>query len=234
MDDRRKQFLAGVRAGLPIVLGYVPIGIAYAIIARQAGFTTAETVLMSLMVYGGARQMMAAGMLSQGAGFAAIVLATFVLNLRHLIMSVCVNNRIPSAKTGWRLLGAHWITDESFALFTTTAQERCTVWYFLGMGGAAYFAWALSSLLGALAMDLLPELLAASLGIALYAMFIALLLPHVRGNGRLGVLVLLTALGNALLGKLMPSSWALIASTLLGALAGVFFVPLGEEAADAA
>ena len=140
---------------------------------------------------------------------------------------------VPRAGTGWRLLGSYWVTDESFALFTTTVSENGSIWFFLGMGGVAYFAWALSSLIGALAMDLLPELLAASLGIALYAMFIALLLPHVRGNARLGLLVVLTALCNALLGRVIPASWALIASTLLGAFAGVFFVPLGEEAADA-
>ena len=78
-------------------------------------------------------------------------------------------------------------------------------------------------------MDLLPTILTASLGIALYAMFVGLLLPHVRGNGRLAVLVLLTALLNWLLGRVMASSWALILSTLLGAFAGLFFVELEEE-----
>lgn len=232
--DRRTAFRAGVRGSLPIVLGYVPIGIAYAVIARQAGLSTLETVLMSLMVYGGASQMMAAGMLARGAGALAIILATFILNLRHLIMSLCVNSRMEPAPLGWRLLGAYWITDESFAVFTTGETENRSVWYFLGMALSAYIAWALSSLLGSLVMDLLPPLLTASLGIALYAMFIALLLPHVRGSGRLALLVLLTALLNWGLGKLMAASWALILATLLGAFVGAFFVEPGEEArADA-
>lgn len=234
MEEKRgAQFRAGARAGLPIVLGYVPIGLAYAIIARQAGLTTLETVLMSLMVYGGASQMMAAGMLARGAGLTAIILATFVLNLRHLIMSLCVNERMHPAPTPWRLLSSYWITDESFALFSTTARERCTVWYFLGMAFSAYVAWAASSLLGALVMELLPAILSASLGIAIYAMFIALLLPHVSGNGRLSLLVLLTAGCSWLLDRVMAASWALIVSTLVCAFAGVFFVDLGEEAADA-
>jgi 4-azaleucine resistance transporter AzlC len=228
-ESRGAQFRAGLRSGLPIVLGYVPIGLAYAIIARQAGLSTPETVLMSLLVYAGASQMMAAGMLAQGAGALAIVLATFVLNLRHVIMSLCVNNRMAPAPTGWRLLGAYWITDETFAVFTTTERERCTVWYFLGMGLAAYAAWVLSSLVGALVMDLLPPILSASLGISLYAMFIALLLPHLNGNGRLALLVLLTALCSWGLSRVMAASWALILATLLCAFAGVFFVDLGEE-----
>ena len=230
MDEKRgAQFRAGVRGGLPIVLGYIPIGIAYAIIARQAGLSALETLLMSLLVYGGASQMMAAGMVAQGAAVPVIVLATFILNLRHLIMSLCVQNRMQPAKTSWRLLAAYWVADESFALFTTTERDKCTIWYFLGMASAAYVAWALSSLFGALVTDLLPAILSASLGVAIYAMFIALLLPHVRGNGRLALLVLLTALGNWVLGKFMAASWALIVSTLLGAFAGLFFVELGEE-----
>ena len=223
------QFRAGVRGGLPIVLGYIPIAVAYAVIARRAGLSTLETLLMSLLVYGGASQMMAAGMLAQGAAVPVIVLATFLLNLRHLIMSLCVQTRIRSAGLPGRLLASCWVTDESFAVFTTAGRERESLWYFLGMASAAYVSWALGSLLGALAMDLLPAILTASLGIALYAMFIALLLPHVRGNRRLGLLVLLTALANWGLGAVLPASWALIVSTLLGAFAGVFFVELGEE-----
>ena len=231
--ENRTQLHAGIRAGIPIMLGYLPIGLAYAIIARQAGLSTVETLLMSLLVYGGASQMMAAGMFAQGAGITAIVLATFILNLRHLIMSLCVNNRVKSAGTGLRLLGSFWVTDECFALFSTTEKERCTIWYLLGLGGSSYLVWAASSLVGALVMNLLPAILTASLGIALYAMFIGLLLPHVSGNGRLALLVLLTALLNWLLGQMMASSWALILSTLLAAFAGLFFVDLGEEAANA-
>ena len=65
---RRAQFRCGLRAGIPIVLGYVPVGIAYAILARQAGFTVRETCAMSLFVYAGASEMMAAGMYAQGTG----------------------------------------------------------------------------------------------------------------------------------------------------------------------
>ena len=231
-ERRRAEFRAGVRSSLPIVLGYIPIGVAYAIIARRAGLSTLETVLMSLLVYAGASQMMAAGMLAQGAAVPVIVLATLIMNLRHLIMSLCVQNRIRGARLPGRLLASCWVTDESFAVFTTGGRERDSLWYFLGMASAAYFAWVLSSLAGALVMDLLPAILTASLGIALYAMFVALLLPHVCGNARLGLLVLFTALANWGLGCIMAASWALIVSTLLGAFAGLFFVELGEEGTE--
>lgn len=90
----KAQYLAGMHAGIPVILGFVPVGIAYAIMARQAGFSVFETVFMSVTVFAGASQMMAVGMYVQGASIAAMILATFILNLRHLIMSTCVVNRI--------------------------------------------------------------------------------------------------------------------------------------------
>ena len=232
MGRKQQQFLLGVRAGLPIVLGFFPVAVSYAIIARQAGMSAAQIGLMSLTVFAGASQIMAAGMWAQGAGLAAIVVATFLLNLRHVIMGTCVFERMAPSPRAARFLAAYWVTDESFAVFTTgTKKEDQTVWFFLGLGLTTYIAWFVGSLLGALITHFLPDILSASLGVALYALFIALLAPSLKGNARLALLALLTAVCNSLLCQIMASSWALILSTLLGAFAGVFFVDLGEEAA---
>ena len=228
-EKNRELLLDGVRAGLPIMLGYVPIGIAYAVMARQAGLTVGQTCLMSITVYAGASQMMAAGMLADHGAFLAIVLATFVLNLRHIIMSTCVMHRMEPTSLPLRLLAAFGVTDESFALFTTGTGKSRSVFFFLGIHAAIYLSWNLGTLLGALAMDLLPPILTASLGISLYAMFISILMPDLPGNGKLALLVLLTALCNTLLCRVMASSWALIVSTLLCAFVGSFFVELKEE-----
>lgn len=229
-EKNRALFTAGVRAGLPIMLGYVPIGIAFAVMARQAGLSVGQTCLMSLTVYAGASQMMAAGMLAHHGAFLAIVLATFVLNLRHIIMSTCVMHRMEPAPLSLRLLAAFGVTDESFALFTTGTGKSRSVFFFLGIHIAIYLSWNLGTLLGALAMDLLPPILTASLGVSLYAMFVSILMPDLPGNGKLALLVLLTAVCSTLFSRVMASSWALIVSTLLCAFAGSFFVELKEEA----
>ena len=83
MLSRREQYGAGVHAGLPIIIGYVSIGLAYGVMMRQAGQGAGPTILMSATVLAGASQMMAAGMLAAKSGVLAIVVATFVLNLRH-------------------------------------------------------------------------------------------------------------------------------------------------------
>jgi len=229
MGSRRAQYLAGARTGIPVVLGFIPVGIAYAIMARQAGLSIPQTCGMSILVFAGASQMLAVGMVGQGAGIFAIVLATFLLNLRHLIMSTCVMNRMRPCGTAIKLLAAFGVTDESFAIFTTTEEKNCTIFFFLGLITVTYLSWDLGTLLGAVTSDLLPDILTASFGIALYAMFIGLLLPGLTGNWKLAALAVLTALCNAILSGFIASSWALVLSTLLGAFAGVFFVELEES-----
>ena len=91
-----------------------------------------------------------------------------------------------------------------------------------------YASWNVGTLIGAVASDFLPPIVTASLGIALYAMFIGLLIPNLTHNWKLGALVALTAVCNSILSQLLPSSWALIGSTLVCAFAGVFFVDLAE------
>ncbi len=226
---RKQQYLCGIKSGVPVIFGFIPVGIAYGIMAEQAGLLAGETVAMSVFVFAGASQMMAVGMYGQGAGLASMILAALILNLRHLIMSTCVMNRMKPCGTGFKLLAAFGVTDESFALFTTEQESRATPWYFLGLITVTYTSWVTGSFLGAIAATLLPSILSASLGIALYAMFIGLMIPGVKQNLRLGLLVVLTAVVNSALSQVIPFSWALILSTLLCAGVGVFFVNLDEE-----
>ena len=231
-NSKKAQYLNGMRSGIPVILGFVPVGIAYAIMARQAGFSILQTCAMSLTVFAGASQMMAVGMYAQGASIIAMILATFILNLRHLIMSVCVMNRMKKDSTKIKLLASYGVTDESFAIFTTEKEEKCSAAYFLGLITVTYSSWNIGTLIGAVASDFLPAILTASLGVALYAMFIGLLMPNLTNNWRLGLLVILTAVCNSILTCFMESSWALIVSTLLCAFLGVFFVDLDSDSKE--
>ena len=227
--DKKRKILSGVRAGVPVILGYIPVGIAYGIMARQAGFTLLQTCGMSVFVFAGASQMMTVGMYAQGASIAAMIITTFMLNLRHIIMSVCIMNRLRNESTKIRLVSAFGVTDESFAIFTTEKEENISVPFFLGLIFSTYSSWVLGSFIGAVASNILPPLVTASLGIALYAMFIGLLVTDLTKNLKLTALVILTALCNFFLTRFMDSSRALIISSLLCAFIGVFFVELNDE-----
>ena len=90
LQSKRKDYILGLKTALPVILGFIPVGIAYAIMARQAGLSIFETCLMSITVFAGASQMMAAGMIGTNATFITIIIATFILNLRHNLQVVIV------------------------------------------------------------------------------------------------------------------------------------------------
>ena len=225
---RKEQFLAGVRAAVPVIVGYVPVAFAYAIMAGEAGLSLRENVMMSVMVFAGASQIMATGMLLQGAGILAILTATFMLNLRHFIMSTYVMHRLKETPVGLRVAASFGVTDESFALFSMADQAHTTVWHLYGMVVVTYLSWVGGTLLGALTSALLPEVVSNAMGIALYAMFIGLLVPNIGKNSRLVLLVVGTALINTVLRLWLVSSWAMIVATLLGAALGLVLVPEEE------
>lgn len=143
------------------MLGYVPVGIAYGVMARQAGLNTWQTVLMSLTVYGGASEMMAAGMVAQGAAVLTIVLTTFILNLRHIIMSTCVFNQMQSGRLPVRMLAALALRTKPLPCTPPRPTPR-TPRYFFSMALCSYLSWALGSWLGTIATGLLPPLITAA------------------------------------------------------------------------
>lgn len=144
-------------------------------------------------------------------------------------MSTCVFNEMKPSGIGIRLLAGFGVTDETFAIFTTARNDRRTMPFFLGLATVSYVSWNVGTFIGAVSTDILPEIVTASLGIALYAMFIGLIMPALRVNMRLALLVIFTAAINSILNLFIESSWALIISTLVCAAVGVFFVDLGDE-----
>ncbi|MBO5374966.1 MAG: AzlC family ABC transporter permease [Clostridia bacterium] len=223
-------YLNGVRVALPVILGYLPVAIAFAVMASEAGFSRLEIIAMSTLVFAGASQIMAVGMIATGASMLSVVVATFVLNLRHFIMGSYIMKRLGKTSTIEKLTTANGITDEAFAIIGTTEDEKCSVPYLFGIITVTYGSWVVGTALGAFVSMLIPASLSDALGIALYALFISLLVPKIKRSAHLITLVIFTALLNAVLGLIIPSSWAIIASCLIGALVGVFFVPDEDDA----
>lgn len=219
--DKKGQFLAGSRSAIPVVIAYIPMGIAYAITARQT-LTVLETILMSVGVFTGAGQMLAAQMLTQNASLIAIVIATFIINLRYVIMSTCVVNGLKGSPLYLKMLGCFGVTDEAFAIFTTRSSNNRSMTYWMGLMLTTYASWISGAVIGAVTSDVLPAILSDSFGIAMYAMFISILVPGIRGNWKLGVTVLITAGINWGLSFVLASSWSIVISTLIGAFIGVF------------
>lgn len=196
---------------------------AFSVMSIQCGLYPWQTVLMSAMVFAGASQMIAVTMAAQGSSMMAIILTTLIINLRHLIMSTCVMNLMKEASLSRRMIAAFGITDEAFALFTTGASKNTSTFYFFGIVTVTYGSWVIGTILGCLVMEILPLLVAHSLNITLYAMFIGLLVPNLQ-NRRLCLIVIITAIMSATFSLFLNRAWTIIATTLLGAAIGLSII----------
>ena len=112
----KKDFKEGAKAATPIILGYIPVGIAYGMMAKATGLTFFKALSFSLFVYTGAGQVAAVTMLAQNAAYVTIVFTVFILNLRHIIMSTCIMEKMENTNLWVRLLLSFGITDEVFAM----------------------------------------------------------------------------------------------------------------------
>ena len=219
-----RSYLYGVRKGIPVLIGFLPVAISYAIAATAGGMSARETVGMSAAVFAGASQIMATEMIASGAGSFAIIMATFTLNLRHIIMSSCVFRKMKEKNWFVRTLVAFGVTDETFAIYTTEDDEKSTVPFMLGLISISYGSWVIGALIGVILQRAMPDSLSQSFGIALYALFIALIVPDIKKSLKLFITVLLTVAMNIGLSCIVEKSWAIIIATLLGALAGTFLM----------
>lgn len=221
------QYLKGAKASLPVILGYLPVAIAFAVMASEAGLSRLEIILMSTLVFAGGSQIMAIGMITSGATMISVVVGTFVFNLRHVIMGSYIMKKVGKTTTAQKLTTANGITDESFAIISATPEQECTVPYLFGILTVTYGSWVLGTVLGAFISMLIPAVVSDALGIALYALFISLLVPSVKRSARLVILIAFTAILNTVLTLLLPESaqsWAIIISSLVASFVGVFFV----------
>src|SRR5699024_8144820 len=217
----------GLATGFPIVLGYLPVAITYGVFATQSCLSLVELTLMSILVFAGASQFMVAKMIAVGAGTVEIIIATFVLNFRHFVMSLSFMNSLRDIGINWKLPLSLGLTDETFAvsaLHTKEAKMEKGPLFYLSIFLTAYFSWVFGSFLGGLIGEVIPERLSDSMGIALYAMFIGLLIPSVKRELKVGLIALIAMLINVLCSQFMTDGWSIVLGTIIGGLSGVYFL----------
>lgn len=222
-----EPFAAGVRAAGPVVLGYVAIGFAFGVVGRTAGLTVAEIALMSLIVYAGSAQFVGAGMLAAGDPAGAIVSTTFLVNLRHLLLSAAL---APSFRhlPAWKsfLAGAE-LTDETFAVASAhlavtnpdgRARPVSAPWMF-GLNLTSQATWIAATVAGGLFGQAVGDPAALGLDFALAAMFVGLLILQVTDGKKAAVAGLAAALAVGA-GLLLPGRWDVVIATVVAATAG--------------
>jgi 4-azaleucine resistance transporter AzlC len=213
-------FREGLSAAWPICTGYIAIGLAFGVLARKTGLQPLEIALMSLIVYAGSSQFIAAAMIAAGAGFFPIVITTFTVNLRHLLMSSSLSLHLRNLRGGWLSLFAYGVTDESFALNMSRFVSGRWGWRrALAVNQITNLTWIVSTVAGGMAGQFIP---AGAFGIdyALLAMFISLLVIQLRGILHAFVALLAGGLAVAI-SILIPGNGYVLIASFIAATAGL-------------
>lgn len=213
------EFKKGFQAGISIGIGYFPIALTFGLLAKTSGLTIVETILMSLIVFAGAAQYISLSLLAYGTGIFEIILTTFIVNIRHFLMATSLNEKSEADPIVKKVIYAFGITDETFSV-AATKEGTVSSGYMFGVISISYSSWVVFSGLGHLIGASLPHTLQESMAVALYAMFIGLLVPSMKKNTKVVFLAVLAAMFNSLFtfGHLLAQGWAIVVSTLLSAI----------------
>lgn len=233
-NQNLESFRNGIMSGLPIVIGYFPVAMAFGLLSKTVDVSFRDSSLFSLIVFAGASQFMALDLIKAGIATGDIILATFLLNLRHLMMSASLSVHLKETKKRWLLFIAFGITDETFSVSSIKGGKLDTP-FLLALHGISYSAWVLGTITGYLVGTILPVTLQNSLGIGLYAMFAALLIPEIKKSNSILILSVLSGAIYIFIDyfKLLPSGWTLIITIVAASGIGVLFLKddkVGEEA----
>lgn len=215
----KDTLIEGFKAAWPICMGYFPIGMAFGVLAQKAGLTPFEIALMSVFVFAGSSQFIAVSMLSSGAAVFSIAMTTFVINLRHFLMSSSL--AVYLQRSDWKFLSlfAYGVTDESFAV--NMAKFRDTQWgkeKALVVNQSANAVWVISTVVGGYGGEFIP---AGSFGIdyALSSMFIALLVFQLRGR-IYAITGIVAGIVAVVLSLLIPGNSHVVIASLIAATTG--------------
>jgi 4-azaleucine resistance transporter AzlC len=218
-------FGAGLRAELPLVIGVIPFGMIYGVLALSSGLQPVEAQAMSAVVFAGSSQFIATQLLGTGAPGWVILLTVAMVNLRHALYSASLAPYLKRLHPAWKWLLAYLLTDEAYAVTITyydrcadeqTDPAKCAHWFFLGAGIALWTAWQVSTAVGIFLGASVPASWALDFTLALT--FIAIVVPALKDRPMFAAA--LVAGVTALAANGLPYKLGLVLAALLGILAG--------------
>ena len=230
----KESFFRGVKAGIPIGLGYLSVSFTFGIMAVSYGFHWWQALLISMLTVTSAGQFAGIGTMLYPGQYIEMLVSQLTSNVRYSFMSISLSQKTDEKFKGiWRWLFGFMMTDEIFAVAST--EKEVSRSFFAGLMTTPYLGWSLGTLIGALLGNVLPHRLMSALSLAIYGMFVAIVMPGMK-ESRAVVLVVLLALVLSSLFYYVPvlsqvsSGLAISICAIVAALAGAALFPVKEEA----
>lgn len=228
------NFKRGIQDGIPIGLGYFAVSFTFGMMAVSGGLTAWQAVLISLTNLTSAGQFAGLGIIIAGGSMWEMALTQLVINLRYCLMSFSLSQKLEkNISTGHRLAVAFGVTDEIFGV-SASQEGRLSPWYNYGVMSMAIPGWTLGTLVGAVLGNVLPGFLVSALNVAIYGMFLAVIIPPAKKNRAvLGVVIGAMAISTVfaavpVLNK-VSSGFVIIITTLIVAGLAAYFCPVPDE-----
>ena len=230
----KKEWIQGIRDGIPICLGYFSVSMAFGLTSVLSGLPVWATVLISLTNLTSAGQFAGVTLMLANGTMIELALTMLIINIRYFLMSLSVSQKVESKmKLKERFLISFGITDEIFAV-STQRKEAITFSYMTGLILMPMIGWTGGTLTGAVATSIMPELLSSAMGIALYGMFIAIVVPVAREKKNVLFAVMLAIAGSFAFAylpglKKCSGGWSMIIITILVSAVAATLFPIAEE-----
>ena len=236
--DTKSAFLRGLHNGVPICLGYLSVSFTFGMMCTEHDLPFWIAVLISMTNLTSAGQFAGTALIISGGSLLETGITTFVINIRYLLMSLSRSQRIsPQLSIPKRLVMSFGVTDEIFGV-SMQSKGQISAAYFIGLMTAPFWGWALGTLIGATAVSLLPDMVRSALGIAIYGMFLAVIIPPARTERALAWVIVIAAFISCFFYYLpllqqLSSGWVIIICAVLASGFAAVKWPVkndGEEA----
>ena len=227
----KSPFVRGLLDGVPIALGYLSVSFGFGILAVRSGLTLLTSVIISAVNLTSAGQAAGIAIIAAGGSYIEMALTQLVINLRYGLMSISLSQKLDSSfNTPRRLLVAYGITDEIFAV-ASAHNGLLTARYMYGLISISTMGWCMGTFLGASAGQLLPASLTNAMGIVLYAMFIAIVIPPAKKSRGVLAVAVSAGLCSMVFKYLLPQvtgGFAIIISAVAAAVVGALVFPVED------
>lgn len=228
------EFRQGMKAGIPIAVGYFPVAFTLGIMGAGEGLTWWEVTMISLFNLTSAGEFAGLSIIAAGGTLIEMALSQLVINLRYALMSITISQRVDDSFRGaWRFITPYSTTDEIFAV-AAARKELVTRNFWLGLSLLPIIGWTLGTLVGGLLGEILPARLLDALSIAIYAMFIAIVVPAAKKEKAVLIVVMIAIIFSCLFYfvpalQVVPGGFTVIICAIAAAAVGAWLFPVKDE-----